>query len=208
MVVPLSGGLDSAALLFSCLEAGSYVFPLFVNYGHRAAGNEECAARAIVAHAMLKNRKCALLRVVSLPLNDVSSCFALGRARKWSNQSVKHQYIPGRNMFIASAALLYAQEVKANEISFAFVRGMMAVTDYPDTGKDFVGTMQAVSDSRVFGKVTPLITAPFMRNSKVAMASIVRKHGLNTDVLWTCVSGARVSCRRCMSCISLDLALK
>ena len=105
-VLLLSGGVESALLLYQLVEAGEVVWPIFVDYGQRNAAQERAAATSLASAVE-----------VELEVFDWS---ALGDQFRQRQRHRRHVPIPHRNLLLSSLAFSWAVERGATSVA---VRG-------------------------------------------------------------------------------------
>ncbi|WP_390631172.1 7-cyano-7-deazaguanine synthase [Roseiconus lacunae] len=169
-LVLLSGGIDSTACLHFFIEAGRFPEALFVDYRQRAAIEERSASKAVAAHFGVPLR--------TLKLEGVSE--------------KRDGFIPGRNMFLLSAALL---ETRHSITTIAL--GIHSGTAYADCSKTFLRSAQDAlslsSDKRIH------IAAPFIEWNKQSILEYCSQFQLPIGITYSCEQGGE-PCGKCFSC--------
>lgn len=192
VIVPLSGGADSVAVLLLALQEGHDVYPVFINYGQKSAELELNAAKKAVKWAKTRD-----LVDVSLPLNEAS----------WLN---KPDYIPGRNAFISLVAANYAISVGAREIWMGFHKGYNPKRlPLRDQSSGFLASMTELLKNSLQGRrdLLPRFEAPFLMRSKTYILKKLVESGYPIDEIWTCYTPKRGKpCGKCGSCSALAQA--
>jgi 7-cyano-7-deazaguanine synthase len=201
-VLILSGGVDSATLLFKMLAEGYQVFALTFDYGQRHRKEIDCARRLAQA-ARIPHRTVDLTSIAGL-LGDsallggkeVPSCH-------YTEEAARQTIVPNRNMIMLSVAAGYAEAKDIPEIFYAAHRN--DATIYPDCREEFVEALgHAIRLATAWNPVS--LRAPFVKMTK---AEIVRL-GLALDVpyelTWSCYRGGDRPCRRCPTCIEREEA--
>jgi 7-cyano-7-deazaguanine synthase len=168
--VLLSGGLDSAAMLYFFATKDVRPRCLFVAYGQPAEEQERHAAMSVAEH-------------FHVPLTTIS-------VRGGSRKSVGE--IPGRNLFLLGFAFT---ELKAPSGVIAI--GVHAGTDYADCSAQFVETMQQCADHYFHGAIQVL--APFLTWTKRDIWSYSQAN-IPVSLTYSCESGNGVPCGDCLSC--------
>ena len=220
----LSGGLDSStALAFwkSHREHDEDLDALHIQYGQRH--HRERYAATDVARALdvpLTSR--------SVPLDGGYSALTsfrevpLDRTADEMTGRPPITYVPMRNSVMLSMAVAHLEsrvlakiEDEGEDIEYAFVLVGANLDDfsgYPDCRPDYYEIMEDAlrigskmcSEHRVkFEIVRPLIT-----QTKIEVAKLAIKFGLDVDLTWSCYLGGSEPCRRCDACQLRDQALK
>jgi len=178
-VVLLSGGIESSTLLHQ-EAAARIVYPLFVDYGQRAARREVAAADAQTASLGLSLK--------SLDMSRVGEGFREGRERSL------HVPLPHRNLPILALALSYAAQVGAARISLALNADDLQT--YRSAGRAFMQAFRALAATlEPVEVVTPL--------EDLSKAQIIRE-GYKLDVdyaqTYSCLLGYPLQCGACPQC--------
>lgn len=195
-VLILSGGMDSATLLYDLLAGGDTVEAIGVNYKQRHGKELACAAEL-----------CGDLgvRFDVLDLSSLST-FLTGSSQsdpsvpvpfgKYDEPSMKLTVVPNRNMFMLAAAGGVAIARKANRLAYGAHAGDHTI--YPDCRPEFVEAM-----GRAFGLCdwhTLGLHAPYLNMTK----GDICKRGVELRVpyakTWTCYVGGDKPCGKCGAC--------
>jgi len=203
-VVLLSGGLDSATVLYLAKARGYKCFCLIFDYGqkHRREiqSAKDIASLAKCAYRVLK---------ISLPWKGSSlldKCEEIPRpAVKLGVQTVKKDipstYVPGRNIIFLSFALSYAEAIKAGAVFIG--ANALDYSGYPDCRPAFL---------RAFSKVAACgtkagssrsgikICAPLVNKNKSQIIKLGASLKVPFASTWSCYRGGKSPCGRCESC--------
>lgn len=195
-VLILSGGMDSATLLYDLVAAGDSVEAIGIDYKQRHGRELDCAAR--------------LCRDLSIRF-DVIDLSGLARFLTGSSQSdpsvpvplgrydepnMKLTVVPNRNMFMLAAAGAVAIARRADRLAYGAHAGDHTI--YPDCRPEFVSAMAealAVSDWHRLG-----LHAPYLAMSKGDICKRGVALGVPYENTWTCYQGGEEPCGRCGSC--------
>lgn len=192
----LSGGMDSATLLYDLLESGDEVDCIGVNYKQRHGKELGFAAR--------------LCSDVKVPFDvlDLSSLagFLTGSSQsdpsvpvpfgKYDEPSMKLTVVPNRNMFMLAAAGAVAIARKADRLAYGAHAGDHTI--YPDCRPEFVTAMTealGLCDWHALG-----LHAPYINMTKGDICKRGVELGVPYDKTWTCYVGEDVPCGKCGSC--------
>jgi 7-cyano-7-deazaguanine synthase len=195
-VLILSGGMDSATLLYDLLAHGDSVEAIGVNYKQRHGKELACAADLCNTLGV---------RFDVLDLSSLSG-FLTGSSQsdpnvpvpfgKYDEPSMKLTVVPNRNMFMLAAAGGIAIARKADRLAYGAHAGDHTI--YPDCRPDFVDAMGrafSLCDWHTLG-----LHAPYLDMTK----GDICKRGVELSVpyekTWTCYVGGDRPCGKCGSC--------
>ncbi len=192
IVTLVSGGIDSSAIALLLKERGIRQFPLFVDYGQLAVANEWKACKEICRTRGLPRPKRARLsgygELVRCGLTDETKDVNLDA------------FLPGRNLIFLLAASAHAYEMNANTIAIGLLSEDFAV--FPDQTASFLKKAQAIL-RLVTGRDLKVI-APLMALSKSDVLVLARD--LKLSGTYSCHSGKKKPCGRCISCLETTIA--
>ena len=161
-IILVSGGMDSCVTVASAKEDGYVISFLHMNYGQRTENRELAAFNNIADYYMVSERLVV----------DISHLSAIGDScltnknieipdANLDNSDIPISYVPFRNANILSAAVSWAEVLKAVAIYIGAVEEDSS--GYPDCRRSFFDTFEEVIDSGTKPEtkikiVTPLIT--------------------------------------------------
>ena len=201
-VVLLSGGLDSATVLYDALSKGYRCSCLIVDYGQRHR-REIRSARAVARAAGCPSFT-AKVRVPwgGSALTDRKIRVPSGRSLARIGRGIPPTYVPARNTIFLSLALGFAETTGAEAVFIG--ANFLDASGYPDCRPAYYHLMQRVvragTKAGVEGKGIRIIT-PLIRLTK---GQIIRKGmrlGVPYGKTWSCYLGGRRPCGRCDSCL-------
>lgn len=195
-VLILSGGMDSATLLYDLLAGGDAVEAIGVNYKQRHGKELACAADLC---------RDLGVRFDVLDLSSLSG-FLTGSSQsdptvpvpfgKYDEPNMKLTVVPNRNMFMLAAAGAVAIARKADRLAYGAHAGDHTI--YPDCRPEFVDAMGralGLCDWHTLG-----LHAPYLHMTK----GDICKRGVELRVpyekTWTCYVGGERPCGKCGSC--------
>jgi 7-cyano-7-deazaguanine synthase len=199
-VVLLSGGLDSATVLFYARSRGYDVYPLTFRYGQRHAKEIRSAMRL----ARASGSSCVVVPI-RFPWGGSSLLdknVRLPQRSRINPQEIPSTYVPGRNTIFLSFALSYAEAIGAGAI---FI-GANAVdySGYPDCRPAFFDAFTKVAalgtKAGVEGKSIKII-APLLRLTKAEIIKLGHTLNVPYALTWSCYSGGARPCGTCDSCV-------
>ena len=196
IVLVLSGGMDSAVLLYHLLDAGHTLKTLSVNYGQRHVREIESAA-ALSERVGVEHR-IADLRSINplLGSNSLSNSEAEIPEGHYEEESMKQTVVPNRNMIMLSVAVGWALALRFDAVAYGAHSGDHAI--YPDCREEFAQALdQAVGLCDWQGMQ---LMRPFVELDKGAIAQRGDALGVPFELTWTCYKGGAVHCGKCGAC--------
>lgn len=192
----LSGGMDSATLLYDLLHQGHDVEAIGIDYKQRH-GVELLRARELCKKTSVRFDVLDLSSLGSFlkgsSQSDLSVDVPFGR---YDEPSMKLTVVPNRNMFMLAAAGAVALSREADVLAYGAHAGDHAI--YPDCRPEFVEAMQ-----KAFGlcdwKSIQLI-APYIDMTKGDICKRGLELGVPYELTWTCYVGQDKPCGKCGSC--------
>lgn len=190
-VVLLSGGLDSATVLYFAKAKGYLCHCLIFDYGqlhkkeiHQA---EEIAKSAGCAYKILRIdfpwKGSALLdRKIKIP-QKVSS-------------GIPVTYVPARNIIFLSFAASFAETIGAQGIFIG--AHAQDYSGYPDCRPEFFAAFSKTVKVGTCGNFR--ILAPLLHKNKSQIILMGKKLGVPFELTWSCYRGAKTPCAKCESC--------
>jgi 7-cyano-7-deazaguanine synthase len=202
-VVLVSGGMDSAALLFYVkkrLDAGG-VYALSLVYGQRHARELEMASwqaaqAGVVEHRVTDLTSLAELTAGASALTDAAIMVPDLADLKPEQLRQPPTYVPHRNLVFLALAAGYAESLGAGDIFY----GAQAQDRYGywDCTDEFVTRLNAVLALNRGRAVT--VHAPFAGMTKAQVLKIGLELRVDYGHTWTCYRGERRPCGTCPSC--------
>ena len=201
-IVLLSGGLDSATVLYMALESGYRCRCLIFDYGQRHR-KEIARARKIA-----KKAGCAY-RVIKLPfpwrasaLLDKKADLPSGRSAGDMAGGIPSTYVPLRNTIFLSMASGWAEAIGAEAV---FI-GANAVdfSGYPDCHGAYFEAFDRLLEkgSKIGAEGRPIkIKAPLLEMKKSEIIASGAALKVPYELTWSCYKGAKAPCGECDACV-------
>ncbi len=198
VVVLLSGGLDSAALLAWTLDRGMAPAALTLRYGSRHMEAETAAARRVAAHYgvqhLVRDLPEGLFRGSAL----IDGPLPLGRTPdEMAAAGVAPSYVPLRNTVFLALAGAVAEGMGAGAVAFAAHREDH--TGYPDCRPEYAAAMAEAL--RLGSRAGLALLAPFINWRKADIVRWAAARGVPLDLTHSCYQGKQPACGVCDTCV-------
>ena len=198
-VVLLSGGLDSATILFYAKAKGYTPHCLIFEYGQRHY-KEITNAKRIARRAKCRYQ----LMDISLPWQGSSLLdkkMRLPRQKKIDSGTIPSTYVPARNIIFLSFSVSYAEAIGAKAVFIG--ANAIDYSGYPDCRPEFLKAYQLMLakglKTGVQGKTIKIHT-PWVHKTKAQIIRMGMKLGVPYDLTWSCYQGGKKPCGKCDSC--------
>ena len=205
-VVLLSGGLDSATVLYYAKKKRFKAHCITFQYGQRHKKEINFAKRL----AFKTNSDWKLLDI-SFPWKGSSLIDKnmLLPKRKRAVHDIPSTYVPGRNIIFLSYAVSYAEAIGAKKIFIG--ANQIDYSGYPDCRGSF---LQAFSNAIKKGTKAGVtgnaikIEAPLLDKNKREIVELAVKLKVPLKYTWSCYKGAKFPCGKCDSCLLREKGFK
>ncbi len=208
-VILLSGGLDSATVLFWAIRKGYHPQALIFDYGQRHS-REVASAKALCKKAGV------LYQVISIKLPWQGSSLldkkaALPKAKnvKAVGAEIPSTYVPGRNTLFLSYGLSFAEATGAGAVMIG--ANALDYSGYPDCRPDFISAMSKVFKlgTKAGRQGRPIkIVAPLLKMTKSQIIKLGTKLSVPYQLTWSCYRGGGKPCGTCDSCLLRNKGFK
>lgn len=183
----VSGGLDSTLVGMMAYEEGLEVYPLFIDYGQRAAQKEWETCQRV--HAQLR-----LPAPVRMGLSGFGQVIRSGLTS--DKMDVKEDaFTPGRNLLFLLMGSAYAYQIGVSTISIGLLAERFSL--FPDQSLTFIqqaeGTIAAALGRRI------KVLTPLSEFSKADVVKLAREKGIAGT--YSCHAGESEPCGRCIACL-------
>ncbi|WHZ11954.1 MAG: Queuosine Biosynthesis QueC ATPase [Burkholderiaceae bacterium] len=186
----VSGGLDSTLIGVMAKEEGVTHFPLFIDYGQRAARKEWETCKLV--HEAL-----GLPVPVRMDLSGFGRVIASGLTRE--ELDIKADaFTPGRNLMFLLMGSAYAYQQGASAVAI----GLLAeeFSQFPDQKLQFV--MQAEANiATAMGRQIKVLT-PLIEFGKADVVRLAQAKGITGT--YSCHTGNSEPCGRCIACLEFQ----
>lgn len=206
-VALVSGGVDSATLLYKLRSEGFEVHALTLLYGQRHLREIE-AAKAICRRLGVEHRIIDISGIKGLlrsALTDRAIEIPEVPETAEHYDTLKITIVPNRNAMLLSVATAYAVSIGAGLVAYAAHFSDRGV--YPDCRKEFV---EAFQQAMRLGNEKPelRIEAPFVEMNKSEIVKLGSALRVPYGLTWSCYKGGEKHCGVCSSCRERKRAFK
>ena len=153
-----SGGLDSSILLADLAKSG-HVFPIYVSSGHPWESEELRALRSFVS----ASNSPSVSEPVSLSINNsdiYGSHWSSSGSPPGADTPDTAVYLPGRNIFLITAAAVWGSINGVSRIAIGSLRG----NPFPDASQEFYAMMGTVLGQGLARSIE--VIAPYLGSTK------------------------------------------
>ena len=185
----VSGGLDSTLISFLAHEQGTELYPLFVDYGQRAAQREWETCQKV-------HQRLGLSSPVRMDLSGFGRVIVSGLTS--TAKDVKADaFTPGRNFLFLLAGAAYGHQVGAKTVALGLLSEQFSL--FPDQRKTFVDrasrAIQLALDSEI------QIATPLSDFTKAEVLALAKQKGISGT--YSCHAGGKLPCGACISCLEI-----
>jgi len=185
-VVLISGGLDSAALIFWLIDRGWQIFPLHVDYGQVTEKGEWVATQSLLNVVDTS----PVVRLSTPDVAKLASGTLTGR-----KSDIDIEYFPSRNLFLLTLAAMYAHSLNISTIMLGLIANSSEI--FPDTSPTYLASVQTVLRLE-YPNIS--VKAPFVEKEKTEIVSAAIELGLIPELTFSCNRLAERHCWHCSSC--------
>lgn len=197
-VVLLSGGLDSATVLYLARRQGYKTFCLIFDYGQRHR-KEILQAKKL---AQIANSPYEIIKF-KLPwkgssLVDHRKKIPQKRSFKEIGGGIPSTYVPARNTLFIAFAVSCAEAIGADTVFIG--AHSLDFSGYPDCRPHYFKIYdKLIAAGTKVGKIK--INAPLLKKTKAEIIKIGTSLGVPYKITWSCYSGKKKICGVCDSCL-------
>lgn len=186
----VSGGLDSTLVGVMAREDGIDNFPLFIDYGQRAARREWETCKLV--HDAL-----GLPAPTRMDLSGFGRVIASGLTRE--ELDVKADaFTPGRNLMFLLMGSAYAFQQRASSVSIGLLAEALSL--FPDQKRRFLAQAETAITAAM-GRQIKVLT-PLFEFTKADVVRLARLKGIAGT--YSCHTGDPDPCGRCIACLEFQ----
>ena len=202
VVILLSGGIDSATLLYWALRKNYEPVALIFDYNQRHKKEIDYAKKLAELH-QLKYFK-GKIKLSWTQSSLINTKINIPTKRNLKSKNIPNTYVPGRNIIFLSYAFSLAESIGAKYVLIG--AHIQDYSGYPDCRPKFLKKIEMAIDQGMKGSIK--ILAPFVKMRKEEIIRIGLKLGVPYEHTWSCYSGTKKPCEKCDSCRFRSKAFK
>ena len=192
-VVLLSGGLDSATVLYLAKAQGYRCSVLIFDYGQRH--KQEINRAVKIARAC----GCAYrILKINFPWKGSALLDKKIKVPREVSSGIPVTYVPARNIIFLSFALSLAVVIKAQAIFIG--AHAQDYSGYPDCREKFFKAFIKMAKAGLAAKHEIKILVPLLNKNKSQIIRLGAKLGVPFNLTWSCYRAEKKPCGECDSC--------
>lgn len=197
VVVPVSGGMDSAVLLYDAARRFDEVHCLIFDYNQRHSREIKCAEH-LCNDAHKKYKKPIYSKIVDVRfIRDLAPTSSLTNdeidtpdVRKIAGEAQPKSYVPFRNLMFLSIALSHAEAVGATEVWHG-ATAVDSLAGYWDASGEFMPLLNNLCDLNREHRIA--VTTPLINCDKKDIVLRGIELGVPFEHTYTCYSGEELA---------------
>ena len=187
----VSGGLDSTLIGVMAREEGVSLYPLFIDYGQRAAHIEW--KTCLFVHNQLD-----LPAPVRMDVSGFGHIIRSGLTCE--EMDVKGDaFTPGRNLLFLLMGSAYAYQVGASAVAIGLLSESFSL--FPDQRSEFIKSSENAIGAALGRRIR--IVTPLAEFSKADVIALAKDKGVSGT--YSCHTGSREPCGQCISCLEFGV---
>ena len=187
----VSGGLDSTLIGVMAKEDGIDHFPLFIDYGQRAASKEWATCLAV--HKQLE-----LPDPTRMDLSGFGRVIVSGLTN--TDLDVKNDaFTPGRNLMFLLMGSAYAYQLGASSVAIGLLSEQFSL--FPDQRPQFIAQAESAIETAMGRRVKVL--TPLFDFGKADVVRLAEEKCVSGT--YSCHTGENQPCGYCISCLEFQL---
>ena len=186
----VSGGLDSTLIGVMAKEERIDHFPLFIDYGQRAARKEWATCQAVHKHL-------GLPRPVNMDLSGFGRIIVSGLTN--AELDVKNEaFTPGRNLMFLLMGCAYAYQLGVSSVAIGLLAEQFSL--FPDQRLPFLVQAEAAIEVSMGRRIK--ILTPLIEFGKADVVRLANKMGVSGT--YSCHTGDKQPCGHCIACLEFQ----
>ena len=197
VLVVLSGGMDSAVLLYHTNQTHNVVGAVNFNYGSKHNEQERKRAKKLCENLGVKLYEVNLDFIAENFKSDLLKSGGEIPEGHYADENMKKTVVPFRNGIMLSIAAGLAESLEADAIGLGNHFGDHAV--YPDCRADFIKPMAEAIQNGTWKQIK--LYAPFTGLTKTDLARMGSEIGVPFEDTYSCYKGQDNHCGKCGTCV-------
>lgn len=187
----VSGGLDSTLIGILSKEEGISFYPLFIDYGQRAAQIEWNTCKRV-------HEEFHLPIPTKIDLSGFGKLIVSGLTSV--ERDVKEDaFTPGRNLLFLVVGAAYAFQIGATAVTIGLLSEQFSL--FPDQTQNFIHESNKIIETAL-GRPIQIVT-PLKDFTKYDVVQLAKQKGISGT--YSCHLGTEVPCGSCISCMETKL---
>jgi len=186
----VSGGLDSTLVGVMAKENHIDHFPLFIDYGQRAANKEWATCQAV-------HKQLGLPEPTKMDLSGFGRVIVSGLTN--TGLDVKNEaFTPGRNLVFLLMGSAYAYQRGASSVAIGLLAEQFSL--FPDQRPPFLAKAEEAIEAAMGRRIKVL--TPLIEFGKADVIRLANEKGVSGT--YSCHTGDLQPCGRCIACLEFQ----
>lgn len=186
----VSGGLDSTLVGVMAKESHIDHFPLFIDYGQRAANKEWATCQAV-------HQQLGLPEPTKMDLSGFGRVIVSGLTS--TELDIKNEaFTPGRNLMFILMGSAYAYQLGVSSVAIGLLAEQFSL--FPDQRPPFLANAEEAIEAAMGRRIKVL--TPLIEFGKVDVVRLAHEKGVSGT--YSCHTGNSLPCGRCIACLEFQ----
>lgn len=197
IVLPLSGGMDSAVLLYKAVAIAEEIHCINFDYGQRHIRELECAIHLFEDAKKRSGKKMKMHFIDATFIKKIAPVSSLTNesidtpdVRKIAGEAQPASYVPFRNLMFLSIALSLAESVGATEVWHG-ATAIDSLAGYWDASPEFIPALNTLCDLNREHRIS--IVSPLIEMDKADIVRLGVSLGVPFEHTYTCYTGQELA---------------
>ena len=186
----VSGGLDSTLVGVMAKEDHIDHFPLFIDYGQRAANKEWATCQAV-------HKQLGLPEPTKMDISGFGRVIVSGLTS--TGLDIKNEaFTPGRNLMFLLMGSAYAYQLGASSVAIRLLAEQFSL--FPDQRPPFLANAEEAIEAAMGRRIKVL--TPLIEFGKADVVRLANEKGVSGT--YSCHTGDSLPCGRCIACLEFQ----